>query len=207
MKKLIVILSVFVLAISLAGTASAISVDPDAHPVGTNISNLFSGVTLSSIGLGFDGDSDAAIYAINPLVWAEPYSASTGSLVFGTNDTTFPHLFGGIGNAQLRIDFGVLVTVVTLDGISNDASDTTMLQAYDSSNTLIDTYTTAALSTSQFETMKVAGNIAYVIASGVSGSSVGFDNLNYNSVPEPTTMLLLGLGLIWVAGVRRKFKQ
>jgi len=25
--------------------------------------------------------------------------------------------------------------------------------------------------------------------------------------PETTTMLLLGLGLIWVAGARRKFKE
>ena len=31
--------------------------------------------------------------------------------------------------------------------------------------------------------------------------------INYTPVPEPTTTLLLGLGLVGLAGVRRKFKQ
>ena len=107
----------------------------------------------------------------------------------------------------MRIDFGVSdVKLVLLDGISNNGSDIARLQAFDSTNTILGMYTTAALALSQFETMSVTsaeGNIAYVLASGVSGDSVGFDNLKYE-VPEPGTIAIFGFGLVGLGYMRRR---
>ena len=150
--------------------AAGLCGDNQPHARGTwdNGISFFQNITLSSVGAGFDGDFDTNIFSINPSTQAlEPYSASTGRLVFGTNDGTFPHLFGGFGGAKMRIDFGVSdVKLVLLDGISNNGSDIARLQAFDSTNTILGTHTTAALALSQFETMSVtsaAGNIAYVL--------------------------------------------
>jgi hypothetical protein len=206
MKKLVTICAgaALVFVFTQASTA-VVTVEPDTFPVGTNISNAFPGVTLSSVGAGFDGDYDPLIFSVDPTSWPEPYNASAGRLVFGTNDPTFPHLFGGYGGAQLRIDFSPYANLVYLDAIGNDNSDFAKLQAFDPSNNLIDDYFTGQLTTSNFETMMVLGSsISHVIASGVSGNSVGFDNLRYEPIPAPGAILLGGIGVGLVSWLRRR---
>jgi len=196
------------LALPVGASAAPIIVDADAFAVGTNITSAFAGVLLSSVGAGFDGDSDLAIYSIDPSAWVEPYLASTGRLVFGTNDRSLPHLFGGSGNASFRIDFASHASMVSLDFISNDSSDGAELMAYDAGGFLVDSYLTLFLGLNGVETMNVTGDIAYVIASGQAGSSIGFDNLQYESagepVPEPASMLLFGTGLVGLRAWRKR---
>jgi hypothetical protein len=53
----------------------------------------------------------------------------------------------------------------------------------------------------------LAGNGKAILIFQVGNESVGLNLITHAMTPETTTMLLLGLGLIWVAGAKRKFKE
>ena len=184
---------ILVLIFSDSGTSqAAIIVDPDAFTEGTNISNAFPGVTLSAFGSGNVGQD---IFVVNPSIQSvEPFQASTGTFVFGTNGP-YPHLFWDT-EVHLQANFANPVSLVSIDFIGTDASDVGELFAYNASNNLLDSATTPALGTNQVGTLTVSSlvnNIAYIVAAGDSGAStIGIDNLQY--IPEPATVCLLGLG-------------
>ena len=193
-----------------AGAARAVPIvaDPDSFAVGTDISNAFPGVTLSAVGRGWN-NSTGRIIAVDPLTnQSEPFAASTGKLVFGTDDGSYPHLFREAGFMQLRADFADPTNNVSLDFIGNDASDTGLLEAYDESGNLLGTVLSSALGIDEVGSVSFeipTNDIAFILAGGAGiPSSLGIDNLRTSHSPEPATLALLGTGLAGLLVLRRR---
>ena len=147
-------------------------IEPDDYSSGTLLNTIQPGVTLSAVGSGISDDS----------VFAETRIYSS------TGTQTFTRAFSSVWYndvAELRADFDSAVSTVSIDFISDDSSDIGQLEAYDADGNLLETYTTADLSTGQSETAIVtrpSADIAYILAAGVDSFSVGYlDNLTFSS--------------------------
>lgn len=192
----------FVLGASIAH-AVPITVDADDFTDGTDISHTYAGITLSAIDGGFNVITTASVFSQTSSL------ASTGTQVFG-HDGIFVETWASGLVADLRIDFIQATDFVSIDIIANDGFDPAFLQAFNSTGILLDTFTTQGdLGTGVPETATItlaSADIAYVIASGLSGNDVGLDNLTYNSVavPEPGIFALIVLGLAGFGFARHK---
>ena len=203
-KRLMAFISGLTLTLCTSmANAILITVDPDSFADGTDISNAFSGISLSAIDGGFNVLSTPSVFSQTSSL------ASTGTQVFG-HDGIFVETWAEGLVADLRIDFAQATDFISLDIIANDGFDPGFLAAYDSADALLGSFTTQGdLGSGTPETATISSgsaNIAYVIASGLGGNDVALDNLIYNSatVPEPAVLALLSLGLFGIGVARRK---
>ncbi len=203
MKKLAVVGFVFLAVSSVSGIT--ISVDADGFTDGEDISMAFDFVTLSSVG-GYSG-LDGIVYAQGDGL------ASTGTSVFANNLSFQRQWYADLADGfALRADFHQPAKSVAIDIIGDDSGDYGELYAYDSSGGLVGYVLSPQLTTGEIFRAAIirdwAFDIAYIIAGGAvsTADTVHLDNLTANVIPEPATLLLLGLGSSLLTGTRRKLK-
>ncbi len=154
------------------GHVSAVSsadADPDSVAATTVINTAFPGLTLSNnVGGG-------SIYSAEAT-----FTAPTGANVFApgaTADNGFRE-----GDNELRADFAISQSFVSIDVGSDDASDVAWLRAYDSNNVLLDEVVSGSVANGNRQTISLSrptADIAYIVAAGSGSDITPLDRLVY----------------------------
>ncbi len=154
-------------ALGYVVTVAQTTVDADDFDPGTVLDDAFEGVTLSNnVGGG-------SIYAVRA-----GYDAPTGDHVFGQtplDDRGFREV-----DTELRADFDVLQSYVSIDFGSDDDGDAGVLRAYDIDDNLLVEASSSPIALGGSETVVIdwgIPEIAYIVAAGLGGQRTPVDNL------------------------------
>lgn len=178
---------------------------------------LTSSATSHATVIDFEPATDcASSYSEGGVTFTGVDGGNIGSALYGNSPNGTPGLISCSEVFSLiRADFDSPYSgEVSVDlGDYNGDEDTLSLSLYDASSALLATVMQVidASFVGMVTLSASASNIAYVIfgGAGVSGSSVYADNFSFGattSVPEPSTLALLGLGLAGLGLGRRRRK-
>jgi hypothetical protein len=156
------------------------------------------------------------------ITWESSYSSSvfgfTGGYGFSDNGLWSSLTMAGLNTANGTMTFSFSTPVSGVGGFLNYAPfyyGTPEIAVFDSTNTLIESATLnfatgGGLDTGFFYGFSV--DDAIISSFTLSNAYIGLANLTVDTtgstaVPEPATLLLLGLGLVGLAGAKRKLNK
>jgi len=193
MKKFITICSIMLVMALSADAAVTIpcveTIDftewnPDSFPV-VNLSDQFAdyGVTFEDVYRYIDPqDPFGDDHGISNGVYQDQLVSATLGMVYFTNPTSF-----------VMIDWWVIAGPTT----------ELIVEVFDSSNNLLDSFTTPASAYSGTETLMGSGLISYMTFTN-HGGQTQIANITFAPVPAPGAVLLGGIGVVLVGWLRRK---
>jgi hypothetical protein len=199
MKKFVLLYAVLTAVFFIAGTSQAALIDFDSFAAWTNINGVnLGGVTITA--------PNGAVYIYNNY---DILSISPSNVVVASNWTE---------GLTLRLTFASPTTFVSIyGGDGGYDTDRFSMTAYNSSNTQIafadtgpfngpDTlHPVSGATMGDYRYLSVsAADIKSVVLTQVNWG-VGFDNLTYNAVPLPPSLMLMAPGLLGLIGLKRKY--
>ena len=178
--------------------------------VGTTLSTQYAGVVFSPNAFSGAGGPTGP-WATNTdmtlvlAVGSNVGALGTPGLVGGNILRSFDGWVGENGDPSFRVSFASAIDSFSADFAGVDTPADVRLFAYDGSNLI---GTVAGSSTGQFTLSFAAPRITSVVLTpGDFADYVGVDNIRYEaaitSVPEPSTLGLMSLGVVALAWARR----
>jgi hypothetical protein len=199
-KGKILMVVLMLLLVSAATNAGAALIDFESVAQGTYSSLVFPDVTITYT--GGSGNFDVTD------------SGNPGSPISGNAILSW---FQHHGTEPFKAVFNISVNAVSIGvGDFGADDDETYLAAYDSANNLLASdyyYNPADYYGGDYLSVSSSSSIAYVLfwEEGSYPGAVAWDNLSYSNngptVPEPSTFILVGAGLVGVGLLRKRFSR